>query len=193
MTFEAFLLCYLLFLQESVVVIMSYFSIFFITDCETVKKDGCAADCKCKPAEGVPPVCPAGRVCNLYCKDGYEVDENGCVNTCKCKEVTCPLGPLCGLHCKDGYEVDENGCINSCKCKKPKKQVAPCHDGPLCLIYCRHGYQLDSRGCKTCKCKPFIPAGLRPAATGAPATKHDLIGWRLSLTFYNQAVYVVMI
>lgn len=89
-------------------------------DCETIKKDGCPIDCKCKPKTDLPAICPLGPLCGLHCKNGYEVDENGCVNSCKCKEpkreAPCSDEPLCFKFCKFGYRRDSRGCM-TCNCK----------------------------------------------------------------------------
>jgi hypothetical protein len=91
-------------------------------------------------------ICPLIK-CLKICKDGYEVDKDGC-QTCECKsDPDCPEVE-CKTKCEYGYKV-----INKCPTCK-------CNDCPriLCDRICEHGFQEDKiTGCPTCKCNEKPP------------------------------------
>ncbi|XP_038046743.1 multiple epidermal growth factor-like domains protein 6 [Patiria miniata] len=69
--------------------------------------NGCGHSC----VEGCRPV-----LCRMYCRFGWDRDENGC-EICKCKAPPSDCKPLlCRLGCRNGYQTDENGC-DICKCR----------------------------------------------------------------------------
>jgi len=86
----------------------------------TCKLDGSYPDAGGKCVVKGPTPCPP-VLCQLYCENGFELDENGCA-ICKCKQPACPP-VMCELYCEDGFELDANGC-EICKCKQPERQVA---------------------------------------------------------------------
>jgi hypothetical protein len=94
-------------------------------------------------------------MCDLYCHEGYEIDEKGCP-MCKCKQIACGL-IYCPYEaqCTYGISVDTRTRCPTCDCN-PCPQVR-------CSRYCPHGYQLDPKtGCPTCLCneKPICPLGI---------------------------------
>ena len=64
-------------------------------------------------------------MCAMYCKDGFQKDENGC-EICKCNEPAkraaqkCPLAQ-CFMLCQHGRKKDANGCVK-CECNEPPKR-----------------------------------------------------------------------
>eukprot|EP00118_Oscarella_pearsei_P022172 m.253094 g.253094 ORF g.253094 m.253094 type:complete len:2506 (+) comp40365_c0_seq1:62-7579(+) len=136
---------------------------------------------KCCP-ECIDLVCPHHK-CNLFCKNGFEVDINGCPR-CHCKPENCDtirtrtttnyynvitnvngncrrddavsIWGKCGLWCPmKGFQCP------SLPCKDPIYFGSdPCPRCPSrcpwtrCENDCLSGYKYDSNGCMTCECKP---------------------------------------
>jgi hypothetical protein len=98
--------------------------------------------CVCAP----PPVDVCTKVsCDLYCPNGYEVDDKGCP-TCvcrkppECKPVDC--GAIkCDLF---GFMRTPEGCP-SCQCNSCPTVT--------CARICSNGFKNDATGCPACTCK----------------------------------------
>jgi hypothetical protein len=135
-------------------------------DCETeIGEDGCP---RC-----VEQQC-GGVLCDLFCENGFAVDENGC-EICACNEVQCPDPIGCPAECDPVYDdggclidcdctnacepFDERGCLDSPNCHVETDpdgcQTCVCEEGEcqrtFCNNYCEHGYEIVD-GCPTCQC-----------------------------------------
>ncbi|XP_063436222.1 antistasin-like [Mytilus trossulus] len=96
--------------------------------------------------------CGSRPVCNIYCKYGNHVDQDGC-DICKCKQPPHCSAVMCMMHCEHGFKVGSDGC-EICKCNQPPH----CPD-VMCAIYCGHGFKVGANGCEICKCNqpPHCP------------------------------------
>ncbi|VDH99701.1 Hypothetical predicted protein [Mytilus galloprovincialis] len=63
--------------------------------------------------------CSNKPVCNIYCKYGYHVDQDGC-DICKCKQPPHCSNVMCAMYCEHGFQVGADGC-EICKCNQPHK------------------------------------------------------------------------
>ncbi|XP_071788249.1 uncharacterized protein [Asterias amurensis] len=111
--------------------------------------NGCGHSCR----QGCAPV-----VCRMYCRYGWDKDEQGC-EVCKCKQpdLQCPAPQeetfgICADSCTPDTQCGrgQKCCPNGCGGNQCMPACPPLSCG---LTGCRYGHVTDENGCETCGCR----------------------------------------